>query len=261
MKPDKFTSLGKAIFHWLSFQHLCGREQLLSESYLNQPTGEYLLNAAASSHLQTEYDHPCLNEEGRQGRPRQIDFCLLSRDTQRLTTAIELKWINSTQVNKQRIINDLLRLECLGGIVKGQRIYRYFIIAGRSKDFREQLLDPQRNRQKNKCMQPLDGILPTSEGQKLAVIYKDLNQSQMILFNNYAAKYKTTIPARFETELKFGLSDSEFSVYGWHILCTSNRKQVSPATNSQKNPTQRNPQTPLSEPVTSTPAQTKVTSP
>jgi hypothetical protein len=251
MKPDKFASLGKAIHHWLSFQQLCGREQLLSESYLNQPTGEYLLNAAPSSHLQAEYDHPCLNEEGRQGRPRQIDFCLLSRDTQRLTTAIELKWINSTQLNKQRIINDLLRLECLRGITKGQRIYRYMIIAGRTKDFKEQLLGLD-----SKRTPLLEGILATSEGQRASVIYKALNKNQKTLFDNYALKFNTAIPTRFETKLEFCESSGEFSVYGWHIQCSSNRKEVIPATSLLKNLTQRNPQTPLSEPVTSTPAQT-----
>ena len=256
MKPEKFKCLGKAIHHWLSFQQLCGRDQLLSESYLNQPTGEFLLNAAASSHLQTEYDHPYLNEQGRQGRPRQIDFCLLSRDTQQLTTAIELKWINRTQLNKQRIIDDLLRLECLRGIVKGQRIYRYLVVAGRAKDFKEKLLDL-----KGKRTPLLEGILATSEGQNVSVIYKNLIKSQKDLFDNYAARYNTAIPTRFETKLEFGVSSSEFSVYGWHVQCSSNRKEIGPATCSLTDLSQRNPQTPLLEPVTSTPAQTNSTSP
>lgn len=66
-------------------------EALLSESYLNQPTGEYLMNAAGSSDLKTEHSHPILNRTGKKGRPRQIGFCLPSRDKQQLITASELK--------------------------------------------------------------------------------------------------------------------------------------------------------------------------
>ena len=49
MKPEKIHGLVEALHHWLSFQILYGREELLSESYLNQPTGEYLLHASGSS--------------------------------------------------------------------------------------------------------------------------------------------------------------------------------------------------------------------
>jgi len=71
MKPDKFENPGKPIHNWLSFQLLCGREQLMSKSYLDQPAGGYLLNLSASSHLKTEYDHPCLNG----GQTRQTASC------------------------------------------------------------------------------------------------------------------------------------------------------------------------------------------
>jgi len=108
MKPEKIKGLVDALHHWISFQILCGRKALLSESYLNQPTGEYLLHAAGSSHLRTERNHPILNKPGKKGRPRQIDFCLLSRDKKQLTTAIELKWIAESAMYKQRIIDDLL---------------------------------------------------------------------------------------------------------------------------------------------------------
>lgn len=249
MKPDKFANLGKAVHHWLSFQMLCGREQLMSESYLNQPTGEYLLNVSASSHLKTEYDHPFLNEEGRQGRPRQIDFCLLSRDKKRLTTAIELKWINSTPLNRQRIVNDLLRLECLRGTEKGQRIYRYLIVAGRINDFNEQLLATKYQKRSNNRVPLLDGILATSEGQQVSVIYQNLNKSQQTFFDNYAEKYNMGIPARFETKLEFGISEGAFCVYGWHIKCSSNRKEINPTTSLEKNQDQRSPQTPVYNPV------------
>lgn len=57
MKPEKIRGLGEALHHRLSFQILCGREALLGESYLNQPTGEYLLNAAGSRETLENQSH------------------------------------------------------------------------------------------------------------------------------------------------------------------------------------------------------------
>jgi hypothetical protein len=82
VKPEKIHGLVEAVHHWLSFQILCGREALLSESYLNQPTGEYLLHAAGSSHLKTEHDHPILNTQGKRGSlPLVKTDCLAEQQT------------------------------------------------------------------------------------------------------------------------------------------------------------------------------------
>ena len=225
MKPEKIRGLGEALHHWLSFQILCGREALLGESYLNQPTGEYLLNAAGSSHLKTEHSHPILNRQGKRGRPRQIDFCLLSRDAEQLTTAIELKWITQSPLDKQRIIDDLLRLECLLPERKGQHIYRYLIVAGRTDDLREKFFNASMN-SKTRRFRFIDGILGTVKDDTVRISYVDLEAGQRGLFDKFEEAYGSRIPKRFLTVLVYGQESKDVGVYCWRIRCSENRQVV-----------------------------------
>ena len=225
MKPEKIHGLVEAVHHWLSFQILCGREALLSESYLNQPTGEHLLHAAGSSHLKTEHDHPILNTQGKRGRPRQIDFCLLSRDSQLLTTAIELKWVTQASIDKQRIIDDLLRLECLLAERKGQHIYRYLIVAGRTNDLREKFFKASMN-SRMKRIRFITGILGTETGETIRVSYSDLEAEQRGLFDKFESAYGSPIPKRFLTSLEYGQESNDIGVYCWRIRCSENRQVV-----------------------------------
>ena len=103
--------LALAVQHWLDFQILCEREMLLSEGYLSQPVGEFL-RAHHTGGIRAEWNIPNLRQPGR-GRRRQVDYALLSRDAGRLTCAIEAKWVSSGQIDKQRIVDDLMRLECV----------------------------------------------------------------------------------------------------------------------------------------------------
>lgn len=225
MKPEKIRGLGEALHHWLSFQILCGREALLSESYLNQPTGEYLLNAAGSSDLRTEHSHPILNRAGKRGRPRQIDFCLLSRDKKHLTTAIELKWITQSPLDKQRIIDDLLRLECLLPERKGQHIFRYLIIAGRTDDLREKFLNASMN-SGMKRFRFIDGILGTEPNETIGATYANLEPAQRSLFDKFEENYESRVPKKFLTELLYKQESRDIGLYCWRVRSSENRKVV-----------------------------------
>ena len=225
MNPDKICGLGEALHHWLSFQILCGREALLSESYLNQPTGEYLLKAAGSSHLKTEHSHPVLNRLGKKGRPRQIDFCLLSKGKKHLTTAIELKWITHSPLDKQRIIDDLLRLECLLPERKGVHIYRYLIIAGRTTDLGEKFFNTSMNSQMGR-IRFIDGILGARRNETNRVIYEKLEFEQRGLFDKFEENYGSRIPKRFLTDLVYEQESKDIGIYCWRIRCSENRQVV-----------------------------------
>ena len=222
MKPEKINKLCEALHHWLRYQILCGREALLSESYLNQPTGEYLLHAGKNSHLRTEYTHPVLNTLGKKGRPRQIDFCLLSKEKKLLTAAIELKWIAPRSLEKQRIIDDLLRLECIRPNQKGQHIYRYLIIAGRTSDLDERLLNAELKGNAN-GMKFTKGILCTTIGEALTVDYKSIDAAQTRFFDKFCESNNTSIPNKFLTTLEFKEDGNGLSVYCWRIQSSKNR--------------------------------------
>jgi hypothetical protein len=229
VRPDKIYGLGEALQHWLSFQILCGREALLSESYLNQPTGEYLLHAAGSSHLMTEYCQPILNKPGKKGGPRQIDFCLLSRDSQQLTTAIELKLIAKSTLYKQRIIDDLLRLESLLKENTGQHIFRYLIVAGQPNDLKENLFESMMNSVRGRTSF-IQGILGTEQNELVKVRYDALAKEQRALFQNFEKKYEAPIPKSFATSLVYGNQNKDIGVYCWRILGSKNRRIVDRAT-------------------------------
>ena len=224
MKPDKIDGLVEALHHWLSFQILCGRDELLSESYLNQPTGEYLLHAAGSSRLKTEHDHPKLNKQAKKGRRRQIDFCLLGRDSLALTTAIELKWVAHTTLDKQRIIDDLLRLECLTA-PKGRHIHRYLIIAGRIEGLKGGLFNASMNSNKRR-IGFIKGILSTDKGETISVVYDCLEKEQRGLFDRFEDNYGSPIPKQFSTILIHSRESSDIGVYCWRIQSSSNRQVV-----------------------------------
>ena len=223
MKPEKIHGLVEALHHWLSFQILCGREELLSESYLNQPTGEYLLHASGSSHLRTEHDHPKLNNQAKKGRRRQIDFCLLGRDSLELTTAIELKWVAHTTPDKQRIIDDLLRLECLTA-PKGRHIYRYLIVAGRTEELKGGLINA--SMYNNGRIGFIKGILGTEKRKAVSVVYDCLEKVQRELFDRFEENYGYSIPKQFSTELIHSRESTNIGVYCWRILSSKNRQVV-----------------------------------
>ncbi len=177
--------LAAATRHWLEFQILCNREMLLSESYLAQPVGEFPRNEY-NLPIQTECNHPNLNRPGP-GRPRQIDYVLLARDKQRITTAIEAKWISEQAAVLNRFVDDVFRLECLRNIGKTGNIDRYFLVAGRNKSIRANLF----NRKKSKeAKSSIKAILPVNKADTIRVKVKDCETSQRKLYKQFSDSYK-----------------------------------------------------------------------
>jgi len=222
MHPDRVTNLGSTVLHWLCFQALCGRSALLSESYLNQPIGEFLLHHH-SGELESEVNHPNLNQVGRRGRPRQIDFCLKSRDTQRLTAAFELKWVSEGPFDKQRVVDDLLRLEALR-ITERQHVYRYFLVAGKQCDFESNFAQARAilggGAGRAAFFPP---ILDFATNNEKVIVVGDLPAPQRGSFDEFANYYKSPLPRRLITQRVVGQSLNDFSVYVWRVRSTRNR--------------------------------------
>lgn len=222
MDPSRVKSLGSAVLHWLCFQTLCGRGELLSEHYLSQPIGEYLLYHH-SGKLKSEMDHPNLNQDGTKGRPRQIDFCLSSRNKNRLTAAFELKWVTANQFDKQRVVDDLLRQEVLRN-EEAQHVYRYFLVAGETANFHNNFQNSKSN---------LGGgggrilffpeFLDFNNDTDKIVIIAALSAPQKNACNEFSKYYNSQLPRRFITTRVFkGVMDG-FSVFIWRIRSTKRR--------------------------------------
>lgn len=111
MDRSEIASVAQAVNRWLSYQVICGRSPLLSEAYLGHPVAEYFIHKH-SGVFEAEVDHPAFANAPR-GRPRQIDYVLRTRHSGAIDVAIECKWIAERPYDKQRILNDILRLECV----------------------------------------------------------------------------------------------------------------------------------------------------
>ena len=89
MNRSQTKRLTRAVYHWISFQNLCGRSMLFSESYLSQPIAEFIL-FHHSGKMTRELNHPAFRMLSS-GRPKQVDFALLTRDANHVECVIEAK--------------------------------------------------------------------------------------------------------------------------------------------------------------------------
>lgn len=225
MDTGRVEELGSAILHWLCFQNLCGRAPLLSESYLSQPIGEFLLHHHSGS-LDSEVMHPSLQKTGGKGRPRQIDFCLHSRDTGRLTTALELKWASSAPGQRQAVVDDILRLEALR-IPEGQHVYRYLLVAGLQDKFKSNVRYAKSNLGRGRGrVEFFPEFLSFSDYSDYTVEIGSLSEPQRAASDSFSRYYESPLPRRFVTTLVYGKTQRGFTVYIWRVRSAKSRRTI-----------------------------------
>ncbi len=124
---------------WLTFEQMCEREPLFSESYLAFPIGQ-LLNARYGAFLVAEHLHPVLAplKTGRGDKPR-FDFAVL-REDKTIALAIETKWLSSSKTLQRDIVRDLIRLEL---VAHADNSEAWLIVAGLADEFRGLVENPK----------------------------------------------------------------------------------------------------------------------
>lgn len=230
LSDKTFLDLAKALRCWLDYQIHCGRAALLSESYLTQPLGEFLL-AGYTGRLEREMNHPQFVTVSK-GRPKQIDFVLRSKDDGYLDFGIECKWSGSHAPNRQGIVDDVMRLECLRrpqgepGASK-----RYFILAGRNSAMKGFLEGRINKTGLNPHPRFIDGFLPTvisSSWNKINVA-KCANHYRPF-FKGFAADYKTEVPKTYKAKMIADEIGEHIRVLVWRIGSSQNRATFPPKT-------------------------------
>lgn len=227
MNRDQVATIADALSAWLSFQVHCKRGMLLSEAATSQPIGEFVL-ARHKGSVETEWTDPGLNQSNA-GRPRQIDFALFSPEARRLVAAIEAKWISDRQIGKQKLVDDLLRLERVRS-PDGQRVFRYFVVAGEhahfEANFEECAVNIGGGRQP--FLPDLLSLDPTRHTVSIAV--KKASPAIAKYFKSFAAEYHTKIPIAFKTRLlKLSKSTSTLVCAAvWEIQSNRNRRDFLP---------------------------------
>lgn len=221
---DVAANLAHVIRHWLSFQVLCGREALLSESYMAQPIGEFLIGHFGKR-LSPEHNHPAY--AGRVGRPRQVDFAILSGD-RRIQGVIETKWVGSRALSKSEIVEDLLRLEAFRD-PSDQHVKRYFVVAGLRTHFCDYFANLTRTR---KRLPFTTRFLSFKKVKKKVVDIEGAPTSMWTsYFKPYESAYGEELPKRFKTELIASSQGSprlaySTSVFIWRVESNRNRATV-----------------------------------
>jgi hypothetical protein len=195
LDPNQIDQLTKAVAAWLNFQMYCGRRTLLSEDYLSQPLAEFL-TPLFPNRIEAEWTAPQFKKKGR-GRPRQIDYIAKSRDSEHPVTAIEAKWIAETEIQKQRLVDDILRLEMLrvtdgnGKVRHTQRLFPFFLPAAK-------------------------------QTTKIAV--HDCTAPIRPFFKSFAQGYKVNLPKSYKVELLADHSADQVRVMVWRVESSQRRK-------------------------------------
>jgi hypothetical protein len=209
--------LCEAVACWLEFQFLCGRETLLCESYISQPVGEFLLSSNKGHHLVSEYNHPTFANNDR-GRPKQLDYVVLSRDSQYIELAIEAKYVGNSPLDKSKVFNDILRLERLRDTnIPTKSIERYFLVCGKKENFATNFQNVQFNNNGGR-----DAFFP-----KLLDFENKVNQVKKIQLNdneyllrmckNFYEDYSVELPNSFESYHIGSFSTTHFLTMLWRI--------------------------------------------
>jgi hypothetical protein len=226
MIPSAAASLGKAVNRWLSFQAACGRRALLSEAYLAQPIGEFLIHHVQRGELRAEFNHPNLTAGGK-GRPRQIDYALFSPERRRLTAVIEAKWVTDVNTDTQRLVNDLLRLECVRNQER-QMVHRYFLVAGATPNVETHLREVELNTGQGRVAFIQQLLSFDVDQSRVDVDVFDQPETTRRFFRTFAKEYKVQIPTGFATTLAGTTTDDDFAVLIWRITSSRHRTVFEP---------------------------------
>jgi hypothetical protein len=225
MEPSTVKKLAKAVRSWLTYQDIRGRGALFSEAYLAHPIGEFLSHSQHGK-VQAEINHPTLKVQGP-GRPRQIDYAILGRDSSRLTTVLEAKWVSNSNIDSQYVLDDLLRLECVRDL-QGQMVYRYFLIAARKQDFQDhfQVVQVNLNGGRASFIQTLLSFDENNPKKRIAI--RDTTGNARRFFKSFSERFKTGLPTSFSTALNGLSSDDDFTVMIWQVTSVQRRSLFDP---------------------------------
>jgi hypothetical protein len=150
----------------------------------------------------------------------------LARDKQRITIAIEAKWISEQAAVLNRFVDDVFRLECLRNTGKTGNIDRYFLVAGRNKSIRANLF----NRKKSKeAKSSIKAILPVNKADTIRVKVKDCETSQRKLYKQFSDSYKVSLPITFDVTLLEDADGDNVRVLIWQVKSVKGRREFNPS--------------------------------
>jgi hypothetical protein len=221
MDDERLQELATTIITWLSYQVLCGRQTLLSESYLGQPIAEFL-TPLFPDRIIAEWTSPQLKISAR-GRPRQLDYALLSRDASHPVTTIEAKWVATGTLQKQRIVDDVMRLESVRIAAANEKVRhtsRYLILAGTPEPIARSLDSDVRDNGQYKFF-PM--FLPFNDTAWNKILVRDAPPAIRPFFKDFAKAYSLPLPTSYRTRRIVDEANAHSRVLIWEIQSSRKR--------------------------------------
>jgi len=197
---------------------------LFSESYLSQPIAEFI-SAHHRGKIAPERNHPTFSNLSA-GRPKQVDFALLTPNKGAVECVIEAKWVRDTAYPKQPILDDLLRLECFRDPTRN--VARYFLVAGLEKHVDQNFLalryrDSGTNRSfTTKILDP-----KTNMGTKTVNVFSATGALRNF-YKKFEGDYGIAVPKKFQTTMLDMRGGDGVKVCLWQIESGKNRQSFSP---------------------------------
>ena len=219
MNLSASSKLPKAVHRWLAFQAHCNRSDVFSESYMTQPVAEFVL-ANHSGRFESEHTHPSFVTRSK-GRPKQVDFALVTKNTGAIEAVIECKWAGVRNLSKQAIVDDLLRLECYRD--PDRQVSRYFLVAGKKDNFISNFRELRYRDGGNHAFTKRLLSFSTRRPEIVLGVFS-FTGSIRKYFRSFYDEYKSEPPKTLRTTLVSASYGDEIYVFMWRVSSSKNRK-------------------------------------
>jgi hypothetical protein len=198
---------------------------VFSEAYMTQPVAEFISQHHAGK-IQPELNHPLFATRNI-GRPKQVDFALLTPNTEDVECVIESKWIRETPYSKQAILDDILRLECFRD--PNRHVERYFLVGGMRDHFDTNFLG-LRYRDNGTNLPFTPEVLESSPGSATKTIdVVGATGNLRKFYRSFCSEYGIDIPRKIRTTLIARSRIDRISVYMWKVESVQNRRTFNAA--------------------------------
>ena len=193
---------------------------VFSEAYMTQPVAEFISYHHAGK-IQPELNHPLFAARNI-GRPKQVDFALLTPTTKDVECVIESKWIRDAPYSKQAILDDILRLECFRD--PNRHVERYFLVGGLRDHFDTNFFG-LRYRYGGTNLPFISELLGSTPGAATKTVDIFGAPAGIRKFYRYfCAEYGVDVPRGLRTTLIARSRIDRISVYMWKVESLQNRR-------------------------------------
>jgi len=186
---------------------------------LTQPVAEFI-SANHSGRIKPEHTHPTFATLSP-GRPKQVDFALLTKNKESIETVIECKWASDSAMPKQAIVDDILRLECYRD--PDRQVSRYFLVAGSQEHFEANFRDLK---YRDGSDQPFTKLLLSFDRRNPRSTLDVFGSSGGFrkYFRSFNDEYRQAVPKTVDTELVSSTTADKICVFMWRVNSAKNRK-------------------------------------